>query len=498
MEIANKEIIENELKKIFYKDCKNILIINPPQITKEDFDVSVARLKNYPCFPPYGPGLLCRHLSNRGYKTDIIDLNFEVLLAANEEDNFEYSSWKNKLKEKLETFNPDLVGISCMYSMSHKSLKEVSNFIKEVSPNLPIIAGGVHVSCAPEQVLNDCKSIDIILLYEGDLSFPILLDHVNKSSKLEFFSIAMLIDGKYYAVYDRISPSGEIINLTPEYHNLKIEKYSALGKIGESRWLLPEGTKISSVLSNRGCRGDCQFCGVRTFNGAGVRTRSVKAVIDEIELLKNKYGILHIMWLDNDLLFNKNRALELFNEIIKRNLGITWNASNGVIAASIDDEIMKAISESGCTCLYIGIESGSPEILNYIKKPSGIKQFLKAGECAKKYPEVFTKGFLMIGLPGENIGQINKTLELARQMELDWYAIQIYIPFPSTPIAESLIKENKFDNKKFIDGSTKFFVGGIGKQRQRENEEKLESRPFENTLKKNTEYVPNEDELKDI
>ena len=213
---------------------------------------------------------------------------------------------------------------------------------------------------------------------------------------------------------------------------------------------MPEGTKISSVLSNRGCRGDCQFCGVRTFNGAGVRTRSVKAVIDEIELLKNKYGILHIMWLDNDLLFNKNRALELFNEIIKRNLGITWNASNGVIAASIDDEIMKAISESGCTCLYIGIESGSPEILNYIKKPSGIKQFLKAGECAKKYPEVFTKGFLMIGLPGENIGQINKTLELARQMELDWYAIQIYIPFPSTPIAESLIKENKFDNKKEI------------------------------------------------
>ena len=73
-------------------------------------------------------------------------------------------------------------------------------------------------------------------------------------------------------------------------------------------------------MSNRGCRAQCTFCNVRIFNGVGVRQRSLKSVEEELYLLKNKYGIDHISWLDDDLLKDENRAIELFNMMVKKKL----------------------------------------------------------------------------------------------------------------------------------------------------------------------------------
>ena len=61
------------------------------------------------------------------------------------------------------------------------------------------------------------------------------------------------------------------------------------------------------------------------------------------------------MWLDDDLLYNTGRTIELFNEMVKQDVGITWDASNGVIAASVKDEIMSAAEESGCLGVVIGM-----------------------------------------------------------------------------------------------------------------------------------------------
>ena len=66
--------------------------------------------------------------------------------------------------------------------------------------------------------------------------------------------------------------------------------------------------QFATVLSNRGCRAQCTFCSVRNFNGVSVRQRSVESVLDELELLKDRYGIGHFVWLDDDLLKDHRRA----------------------------------------------------------------------------------------------------------------------------------------------------------------------------------------------
>ena len=76
--------------------------------------------------------------------------------------------------------------------------------------------------------------------------------------------------------------------------------------------------------------------------------RAVNVVVDEMQHLKEYYGITHFMWLDDDLLFNESRAISLFREIASRRLGITWDASNGVIARSITPALVESARDSGC------------------------------------------------------------------------------------------------------------------------------------------------------
>ena len=97
-----------------------------------------------------------------------------------------------------------------------------------------------------------------------------------------------------------------------------------------------EDVRCSTVLSNRGCVAHCDFCSVREFNGVGVRHRSIDSVIGEIETLRDEYQIKHFVWLDDDLLSNRKRTENLFGEMVKRKLGVTWDASNGVIAACLN------------------------------------------------------------------------------------------------------------------------------------------------------------------
>lgn len=489
------EMITNKIKNLCADHCTRILLVSPPQVPENDFDVGVALQKRYPAFPPYGLGIINRKLKENGYVSDILDLNYEILSFLNQnKGSFHYRIWKDKLRSEIENFKPDIIGISCMFTMTAPQMYAVAEFVKEVNKNLPVVVGGVHPSNAAKTVLTECHAIDFVSLYEGDSSFIDWLNFINgkvTAKKLE--QIATLYEDIYYSIDNRMRE--ENINASPEYGILPIGNYHFLGKVGAYNFLLPEGTRASSVLSNRGCRGSCTYCSVNAFNGKGVKSRDVQTVVDEMKSLKNKYNITHFMYLDDDLLFNEKRAIELFKEIIHRKLNITWDASNGVVAASITSRVIDAAYKSGCIGLHLGIESGNPEILKSIRKPSGIKHFEKAAIVLKKYPGIFVKGFLMLGFLDETVGQILDTVNLALKLQFDWYPIQILTVFPETVIHKSLIKDGIIQEKDFKD---KFFIGATGGQRLRETREKVEAKEFVNLLEVDPKIIPSEEQLKDI
>lgn len=509
--------IYDQLKYSFPTGCTRVLFIQPLPFNDEYFEINQAINKRYYNWPPYGLGVLCQNIKEKGYSGDILDLNYEVLnhidTSEREYDDEEARKeiavyWKNKVKEKIDEFKPDTVALTCMFTMGHEMLCRISEFIRQEYPNIPIFAGGVHLTNAPEYVLREAPSIDFGGTFEGDVSFPDILDVINDKADIKKINqISAVIGDEYISVASRATPSATSINAIPDYCELPVGRYSALGEVGSYRSWLKPNYRGASVVSNRGCRARCSFCSVRNFNGKSVRAREVDSVVKEIAALKRDHQIDHIVWIDDDLLYNQQRSIDLFNKMDEENLNVTWCASNGVIASAVakSDELVDAMARSGCVGMTFGLESGSDKILKEVHKPSRVVHYYKVGDIMRKYPQVFTRGFLIIGFPNETLAQMQETVKMAQDVGLDWYGIQLLSPLPSTEIYDTMVELGLIDdvrvkkNKDKKEDAKLFVVRHGENQRAKEKAQKEKAKKFKNPFTQdNLESVPSREELHDI
>jgi len=486
---------------------KNILLIQPIQVSEKKLDIKISLNKRYYMYPPYALGILNTVLKKNKYFSSITDLNFEVFNYISTNKNCSTNEltdkWKSVLKKELSENKYDVVGVSCTFTMNHENMIEIFNEVKKFNKSIITIAGGVHVSNATELVLKEGKNIDFALTYEAEKSFVNFLDFINGNNDLKPYQVSTIYKDRFYQVSDRKNPEEHELNAIPDYGNLDISKLTELGEIGTFRYWRPKNSKGSAVLSNKGCRARCSFCSVRNFNGKGVRAKSIQTVIDELKGLKEMYGINHITWLDDDLFFDRDRTLNLFNEIVRNNLNVTWDASNGLIASAAvaHPELIDAAEKSGCIGAYFGIESGNEQILKKIYKPSGIKHYLKLGDLMNKHEKIFTRGFLIIGFPDETLAQVLDTIEVSKKMALDWYTVQLLTPLPSTEIYDQMANAGKVEKNKLNlegEGFTMFSVRESERQRKIEETNKRDNSDFINLLNANKNHVPNQKELNDL
>ena len=448
-------------------------------------------------YPPYGLGLLAEKAKLKNIQPKIINLQNDVLREAILSENEKKFDFDFAWKKSLENLDADLFAITCMFSQTHISFQSISNYLNEKYPNIPQIAGGVHVTNAimesntRNKFYNDLKYVDLFFLYEGDLAFLSFIETIN-DEKDKLFQVANKDIG---IIEEKAIPSKEDICVSPSWELMPPNETSKWGKVGAFYFLKKDKPVTATVLANRGCRAQCTFCSVRNFNGVSVRRRSADSVLDELQLLKDDYGVNHIMWLDDDFLYDKKESYNLFNKMIQKNIDITWDCSNGVIAASCTDELMDAAEKSGCLGLILGMESGNREILRSIRKPGTVETFLKAAEVLKKFEKIHSRVFLMIGFPKETFSQIQDTLNVALEMNLDWYNIAPLQPLPNTPIYESMLEQNLIDDdKNFTD--LKFNSGPTSRAADKKNSGRdLLSSDFKDIFSDRDSHIPN---LKEI
>lgn len=497
-----KEDIEAFLDELFPdRSIKKVLFVNPTDSHSEMFRYDTAKRGRYSSYPPYGLAVLAQNLRDIGVEAKICNLNREILKECYESkssENFDFDEiWHNALDQDIASFEPDFIGITCMFTMGHESLKRVCERVS--SKEIPFGVGGVHVSYDLKHVLNDIPSIPIAFLREGDLVVKNFVGAVNRSIGVENLGQMVLNSGtSQMHLQNECVPGEEEIDIIPAWDLVDARNASKHGVTGAFKFLTPPGTRISTILSNRGCRADCSFCGVRAFNGKGVRQRSINSVVDELELLKDTYGIGHFMWLDDDLFKNEKRAINLFNEMTRRNLNMTWDASNGVIAVSCTEAVISAAEESGCIALNIGMESGSPEILKMVRKPGTLKNFVKAAEVLHNHENIHACLQLMVGFPGETMSMVMDTVKAALEMDMDWCRISPLQPLPGTPIYFSMIEQGliKDDSDR---QETRYAGGPFGKQAEIEQGLRLATMNFEEVFSNiPLDSVPSHEQITDI
>jgi radical SAM superfamily enzyme YgiQ (UPF0313 family) len=199
-------------------------------------------------------------------------------------------------------------------------------------------------------------------------------------------------------------------------------------------------SKDHCYVSHNMLIANCIVGGATVWRGYGKnpRFRSVKNVVDEMELLSTKYGIKDIEFWDENLTMNKKRLMDICNELIRRKLPLVWSCNSR--ADTVDKEMLKKMKEAGCWNLVYGVESGSQKILDFVNKRISTETIKKTFKITHEVGMNASASF-MVGLPGETWETVEETLNFAKAIDPDFAQFGICTPYPGTTMEGVALKE---------------------------------------------------------
>lgn len=409
-----------------YPSNNRLLLVQIPQVILDAFDRDIGLDRGYYAFPPTGLQYLYESIKHRNLEIDILDLNLEFLKCVHENPDFQMDDWVKILEDRLDTFDPTLVGVSCLFDQGIQPMLKVLKIVRERGKAITI--GGGVIATYESETLIDRNLCHFVVKGEGENKLNFLLDHITGENfdTPPTPGIRFHTDG---AVFETQGPPDVVQikgNLIDSYKLVPIETYYKYGSLNPySRREHTAKAPFAAIQLNRGCRAQCTFCAVRDFMGKGVRTRPLDDILEEMEFLIDNYGVQHFELLDDDPTYSRDLFKDWLRAIIDKKWNIRWSANNGMIAASLDEEAIRLIAESGCIGFKIGIETGNPDMLRAIKKPATHPKFLKFSKMIKPYSSVFVGGNYIVGLPQETFAQMMDSFKFMLEVDLDWSAITV-------------------------------------------------------------------------
>jgi radical SAM superfamily enzyme YgiQ (UPF0313 family) len=402
-------------------------------VPEEIFDQTVAKNQGYYAYPPTGLLYIAASAkkANPDLNVRILDLNYDMM-SRGQNEPFDYDFWQETLRQAIDECDAPHIGVTCMFGATKPVFLMITRWIKDNYPDLPLFVGGVQATYDYKELLEG-GHCDVVFCKESETQFQAFIERcADPASDAVPQGTAFRLDNQVYKLGEPEPNVPAEWDIRPFYSLIDIENYHKVGSLAAfSRYNGPEKS-FATVLSNRGCRARCTFCTVRDFNGFGVRQRPVESVVDEIKFLVREKGIQQIDWLDDDLLWDPERTIDMFKKIATEVPELEWICNNGVIAAAITDEMMYWMVESGMKAFKIGIESGNDKMLHQIKKPTTKRKLRAKRELFKEYNQVFVSANFILGFPNESFGEMMDTYDFANELKWDWASYYICQPLKGT------------------------------------------------------------------
>ena len=458
---------------------KKLLFILPPTLQEEDFfnpPPNVANtVKNGRKFGQVITDLPLGIISLSAYLKKYMDINIETLdfnVELNKADDINSSSYKEFFKKIMESkfleFNPDIVGISALFTSSHQSIIDIASVSKYISNKAFVMVGGNYPTSAHASLLNATLFIDAICYGEGEkplLNF-LLSDDIESFIKSSeqwvnreklFNPLAKLSHDFIYDLdeippydYDIVDIEGYKINPNSSRYAVK-EKYSttSVDGIGEFATGLIERKSINHsmpIMTSRGCPFKCTFCASHVAHGREMRYHSLERVQSDTLRMVEKYGIDGVVIQDDHFMAGKYRPYEIVKMIGDMSLGMYFQ--NALAMYALDLEFLKLIKKSGVDSLVLPLESGSNRVLKELmKKPLRldiVPRILK--DCREA--EIFTDVNIIIGMPGETHADIFESRQFLKTIYADWFRIFAAMPIAGSEMYERCKKEGLFSGEE--------------------------------------------------
>jgi len=378
--------------------------------------------------PPISLCYIGALLKQKNYEVKLIDLNFDKEIP---------NSDFNVVASTTEDY----------YNCPLLNLKDIKlNLLKIKAIGKPLILIGPHGTSTPEYFQNYA---DYIVVGEPEITVSELIHAiVNKKNLRKIKGISFKLGEKII----KTKPQPFITNLDslpfPNRSLLKSNKYTNP---------MCKYYPFTVIFTTRGCPYQCTFC-YKGVYGNIWRKRNPDKVVEEIIEIRRKYKVREL-WIRDDLfLLDKERIIKICDGMIKNNLNMSWHCQSRI--DNIDENIIKKIKQAGCHTISLGIESGSSEIIKRIKKGINLKDTEKVVKLCKKYG-IKTRGYFIIGFPGETKETIKQSFELAKKLDLDFFAISILTPYPNTEIFNRALEKKIIPKKENLWEASLRYAGQI-------------------------------------
>ncbi len=356
-------------------------------------------------YPPLGILYISSYLKSMGYEVDVFDSTFKTT---------------QEFQALIRSARPSIVGIYCNL-MTKLHVLDMIRFCK--SHGAVVILGGPEPPYYSKEFLE--FGADVIVIGEGEATMEHLLKEIPRVGIHNLNNIHGIAFRDSDGTVVHTPPRDLIKDLDsipfPDREAIDVQQYI-------TTWRDHHKLGSVSLITARGCPYTCKWCSHGVY-GFTHRKRSPLNVVDEVEVLMSQYKP-DMMWIADDVFtINHKWFQEYFDEMIRRNLNIPFECITR--ADRVNEDILQKMAKLGCFRVWYGSESGSQKILDAMTRGVTVEEIQAMTRLAQKYG-IEVGLFVMLGYPGETIGDIQATIAHLKRTQADTFLTTVAYPIKGT------------------------------------------------------------------
>jgi len=352
---------------------------------------------------------LSTYLSRRGYSFDYVNL---------------FHLEKEKLREKLEKEDILTIAVTTTLYVSPYPILEIISFIRQYNKTAKILVGGPfvhgqikdHDEASLQRLLKLIAADIYVISQEGETALVNIIRTLKSGEGLDKVDNIAYRKGENYVL------TSTSIESNPLEENMVNYSLFPKEEIGE----------FVTLRTAKSCPFSCAFCGFPQRAGK-YKYQSVELVEQELDEIREIGSVSTLTFLDDTFNVPKQRFKEILRMMIKNNYGYKWNSFYRCDHG--DEETIELMGKAGCEGVFLGVESGSDEMLLKMNKTARQKDYMKAIPLLRA-AGISTHANLIIGFPGETYETVRESVNFVEEAKPDFFRAQLWYADPVTPIWE--------------------------------------------------------------
>jgi anaerobic magnesium-protoporphyrin IX monomethyl ester cyclase len=380
-------------------------------------------------YPPLGILYICSHLRKKGFDAEVFDSTF---------------SSRQELWDLLRHGPPSVLGVYANL-MTRPNVVEILRIAKE--SGWQTIVGGPEPSAYVQEYL--AAGADVIVIGEGEITLEELVPALRSCG----FEALQRIDGIAFR-----APNGTVVRTKPrdQIKDIDTQPWPARESIDMARyvevWRQHHGMGSVSLITARGCPYHCRWCSHEVF-GKTHRRRKPVSVADELEWLIDRYQP-QMAWMADDVFtIHHGWLFQYAAELKRRRLKLPFECISR--ADRLNRQVVETLAEMGCFRVWIGSESGSQRILDAMERGVTVEQVQTSVALCRSLG-IQTGMFLMWGYEGEELSDIEATVEHVKKTDPDIFFTTVAYPIKGTPYFSDVAGQVE-SAKQWSEGSDRDF-----------------------------------------